>query len=125
MPHNTQCSRKHTHTRTQVHAHKHTRTNARARTHISKHTHAQSHIYICIYNHSVTELVLYLCLFVYIYNRRQSWESGVATPRFRDRESWGVVVSPLNIIISHNVQKYDMKTLSKLVTFQNRMIFVY
>ena len=30
------------------------------------------------------------------------------------------VESPLNIIISYNVQEYEMRTLSKVVTFQNK-----
>ena len=36
------------------------------------------------------------------------------TPRFWEGESWG----QWNIIISYNVQEYEMKTLSKVVTFQ-------
>src|SRR6218665_312480 len=42
-------------------------------------------------------------------HRRQSWRLGSRPPHF-----WmGVVGSPLNIIISHNVQEYDMRILSK------------
>ena len=48
---------------------------------------------------------------------RQSWVSwaGSRPLRFWD---WGLWGSPWNIIISYNVQEYEMGTLSKVVTFQ-------
>jgi len=48
-------------------------------------------------------------------HKRQSWL--VATPRFWDGVC-GVWGSPWNIIISYNVQEFQMGTLSKAVTFQ-------
>jgi len=54
-------------------------------------------------------------------HKRQSWElrSGLQRPSFWVMYgSWGEVVESLcNIIMSYNIQEYEMKTLSKVDIF--------
>ena len=56
---------------------------------------------------------------LHTYHRHQSWEGWGCDPL---DFGMGVVESPWNIIISYNVQEYEIKKLSKVV---NRKICVY
>lgn len=52
-------------------------------------------------------------------HRRQSWGWGSRDPQdFGMGCSWWIVGSLWNIVISNNVQKYEMRTLSKVMNFQ-------